>query len=51
VLKFLRVKFSYYYSTGHLGNVGVSGKYGEAKYDETDDQCSQVGWFFDIVSA
>jgi len=46
MLKYLKVKFSYY-STGHFGNVGVSGKYGKAnKYDETGDKCSQAGWFF-----
>ncbi len=42
MLKFLKFKFSYY-STGHFGNVDVKGKYGKAKYDDTDDQCSQIG--------
>jgi hypothetical protein len=46
MLKYLKVKFSYYYSARNLGDVDVKGKYGKAKYDDTDDQCSQVGGFF-----
>ncbi len=42
MLKYLKVKLSYY-STGHFGNVDVKGKYGEAKYDESGDKCSQAG--------